>query len=1496
MIQLKVYKNNTRTEQFWLDLYDSEPIKLTLSIEDITNADATSTYSKAFKVPGTRKNNDFFQQAFEINGVLFDVTVKKPAVILVDGAEFRQGHVRLNRMVRNTELDRFDYELVFLGETRDFSSIIGDAPLCSLQMNDLLGGQSNLPITREDIIYSWDAFPQLPSLTAGLHNGDIIYPLIDHGNSYNDAGAALQPEIRTSTGPLAKPFTISTNPLNINQMYPMIRAKRIWDQIFEDAGYTYDSSFINSNRFHQMYVSAFGNEAVPGYDATAASEYNFSAAEIATGGNYQGYGVQSAMNVVVDPSGSWDGTTYTCPASGSYTFTGSAYFYGYTEIISSWPPQNQYEYGVLEIFKNGVAVVSGSAASYSTTSVTGTIICNAGDTIQFFINCNESANFISVTAQSFACTQSPGNINPSSLLECTYKQIDFIKDILLMFRLVLSPDPNDPRNFIVEPWQTYINSGQLYDWSKKLVEEKDVVIEPVFFSQSDQITFTQPTDGDWINVYHMQAYKHNWGWLQFDSGNELLKGTRDIKVTGIANTPMTQIEGQAAASTWILPQLHTHSATDTGTQHGPIKAKTRLLFYNGTKASPNSWYLVNNAPLNSYPLMSQYETWPITPTSLNLAFSNDVQYWGTEVTPLPASYNGNGTTLYDSYWSRYINSLYNKYSRRVTAYFVLNNIDLNTFSFDDTIFVNGVYYIPEKIIDVQIGAYTEVQVQLLTANDFVPTFSNETLNATAVGINTECVGSLGSIQVECGGAGPIDWTLSNGMSGQFNNYSPPPYSFNIANVPVGSWTITLTDAIGRSYSSIVTVPLGSSPTATSTHTNATPGLCDGSIVVTPSSGAGTTIFWSDQYPLAGTFTRNNLCCGPYSYFVRDADGCSSPSYLVQVECPPPTFIYEAHEFGKLCNTLSGTAIIVQSSVPLPINDGTVFGLDTIPGCFAIVATSTLTPIANVVSTYPSCEVCKEPTPIETFKDWYFFSHFPGGLGGANYVPNANTQSSADKLLTDGIRDYYMPLNPQPVPPQILDEVSTTQNLSTAFPYLLNNIGYVMPGAQTFIWPGQLNGFSWSNPEIASPSVRIDNSFAGYRYYVAVKNSIFNDFFEYNAITEKWIGPKMWIASNNTEFGGTFDSGSYSATKSFTLGGVAYTLLLSESTFAPIVPVYGVDPLCYLKFAGIGPTPTPIPPTPTPMPSPTPPPNVYYYNIGVYDPEGTCTEGSGLNQNVRSFVPLEIGTAVKLNNISFPASEILNDYTCYWIRSSAMDYQADVATAYDTCSECQFGPAKFYYEAEECNTLEVKIIQSDFELTYGDVYTLTGFEGCWQVTIPCIASGVFPEPEVAWISCGACNGLPSGNFLSSYKPRNGDTGPVCANDHTLFIYNFDVTDAQDLQIGMTMWADPGMTTAWNGASLWYSIANPGFTGSPIVSLRIDSIGQIIDIVYCVGPTCQEYTIGGYDIGSCQYLDCDGYESEAYYNGPSASGYDQTSFCATKILSYTGSEPWANGFIC
>jgi len=66
MIQLKVYTSANRGNQQFLDLYATEPIKLNLSVEDITNAEAKSVFSRTFRVPATRNNNQFFKTAFEV--------------------------------------------------------------------------------------------------------------------------------------------------------------------------------------------------------------------------------------------------------------------------------------------------------------------------------------------------------------------------------------------------------------------------------------------------------------------------------------------------------------------------------------------------------------------------------------------------------------------------------------------------------------------------------------------------------------------------------------------------------------------------------------------------------------------------------------------------------------------------------------------------------------------------------------------------------------------------------------------------------------------------------------------------------------------------------------------------------------------------------------------------------------------------------------------------------------------------------------------------------------------------------------------------------------------------------------------------------------------------------------------------------------------------------------------------------------------------------------
>lgn len=989
MLQLKVYESTAKEEQFFLDLYETEPIKLTISIEDITNADATSVYSKAFKVPGTRKNAEFFKNVFDVDATLYDVTLKKPAEILVDGAEFKTGHVRLQKIFWNGDLDRYDYELIFLGETRDFSSAISDKTLCQLQIPDIIGGVSEA-FSPDDAVLSWQAYPENPSLTAGLHNGNILYPLIDHGNTYDEAGLEQQTRISTTTGHHSGSFTQNGHPLTYDRLKPMVRAKRIWDQIFEDTGYTYTSEFIESELFHQIYISAFGNTATINWDTLESSS---NSNNIASGTANDDEIFAQVYNInIVDPGSNLaieqvtipnntTATTYTIPVPGEYTFEASATAniyredsdYSFNEVPAGLIIYNATQNVALATGFYSFGFISVNATLNTTTTSNFTV----GDKIVFIIDPVGGMDRYTVTNSQFAVTSAPGDFNPITNFDCSYKQIDFIKDILLAFRLILSPDPKDPNNFIIEPWQTYINSGNLYDWSDKLIQDKDVITEPVFFSQSNEIKFRFQEDGDYINKYHKDAYQNVYGWLDFNSGNELLKDTRNVTLSGIAPTEIANIEGSEPADLWNIAQLHTHSAEDTGLEHLPIKPKTRMLFYNGLQPTPLSWYLdaANPEQQDTYPLVSPYSEWPINPqNTLNLNWANDIQYWGTVT-----GYNQNGGTLYTEYWSRYIESLYNKYARRVTAYFTLNNIDLNTFSFDDTIFVNGTYYRPERINNVQIGETTAVQVQLLTANDYRPrvVIDEELFEFTATGI-ANCAGGSGSINVTTNGTPGFTWLLSNGMSGTALANAAPgnaPYSFTIENVVVGTYNLNVTDSLGRTANVVVTVPVSSGNPVSATHliadpTDCIPRNCNGEIVVTPSGGAGApyTIVWNDGG--APNFTRTNLCPDTYEYTVFDSVGCPSPTYAVTLTCDvQPAATYVATQLAADCSGQLSTTHIVESTTPLNIND--VVDLQLIDGpsisyCWIITNTSSATATHEVIAIYDSCLQCQGPQPANTY--------------------------------------------------------------------------------------------------------------------------------------------------------------------------------------------------------------------------------------------------------------------------------------------------------------------------------------------------------------------------------------------------------------------------------------------------------------------------------------------------------------------------------------------------
>lgn len=1019
MVQLKVYPFEGAGEDtaVFLDLYDTQPIKLNLSIEDITTADATSVFSRAFKVPATRGNNEFFENAFELDGIDFDITIKKPAEILVDGSEFKIGHVRLQKIFANGDLDKIDYELLFLGETRDFSSAIGELTMCQLTFTDF--SWDGLPVAytnaddfasnigAADVQDSWDAFPQSASHTAGYADGDMIFPLIDHGNAYQGDNLNSPTISIGSNGSQEQSFTHSQHALPAQRFKPMIRAKRIWDQIFENSGYTYESEFLDSEQFLHMYVSAFGNneQITIGVEQDvgtgpygSASSNTFEFFEQPNGNNdvnnylYLSNQVTSSpfYNIgLPDVGGAGDGSWFEAP--GDAALGGAYYQFEYGAQVDAQIENSDYGYtpvnaavqlcivdapggNILYTLDTGNFNSNGNWSSSSYTSQNGGYQPQTGDIFQIFITPEYAYDISSVDQAYWQCIAAPGPYNPARDLDCDYQQIDFIKDVITMFRLVMQPDVLRPNHFIVEPWKDFIGSGTVYDWSDKLIRQKDFVSEPLFNTQSAIIEWTKQEDEDYINKFHQDNNKHAYGWLRFDSQNELLKGAREVEVLGIAPTPIEQIfDTQGSTShtnpEFILPQIF--EVDDN--KRLPIKPKTRFLFYNGlVPTNGTTWYFKTGPATQlayvTYPLVSPYEYWPIENTvgpppvnTLNLNFSNDTRYF---MDPDPGTTYGQiPNTLFDIFWARYITSLYNKFSRRVTAYFTLNNVDLQDLTFDDLIFIDGKYFRPEKIIDAQIGNRTAVKCQLITYKDERVTWLDEPLTGFSVVVNSgDCFGELGNIQVTTDGTPPFTWAIGDPAVAN-GTYNAPagqaPYIFTIENAPLGQDTLYVTDANGREAQVAINVQQATTSlvTATSVETDATDctAPCNGTSTVTPAggSGSGYTISWNDGNT---SFTRQDLCPGTYLYTVYDSNGCQSDVYEIDIQCTVTQNSFEVREFLNNC-TASGN-ISYYADYPGQLSQGDVVTLNERPGCYFIYGSATIPATYTIGTLYNDCTDCE----------------------------------------------------------------------------------------------------------------------------------------------------------------------------------------------------------------------------------------------------------------------------------------------------------------------------------------------------------------------------------------------------------------------------------------------------------------------------------------------------------------------------------------------------------
>jgi len=719
MSKVQLYAINNNDETVLLQLSDDAPIKMNLSVAEINPFTPSSFYTQVFRIPGIGQNIKFFQDVYSVNGSSFNPAAAAQAWILSDGALFSIGNLNLQSVFTNDRTGNIEYEVYFLGDTSDLTSSVGEGGMNTIDASEL-----NHQLTYANVTASWGA---TAGATAGLKDGNIVYPLCEWGYTYGTGGTNKNLPIQnTLSDQYAESFTKgATSALMLEQMKPAIKVKWLFDKILDDAGYSYTSAFLDSDYFDSMYMVC-DSIARPTFSANAGS-CQITAAEFKVPVNQT---VQVPYNVAInnqDQAYNLLTRTWTAPATGTYTLDWA----GYCKVIpvaGTTVPNGAFR---VHIYLNGTPYYStgiyttsatfffvGWAVTFPSSSLT------KGDTFSLYIEQMSFGNTDAIFYDTrFNVSNGPNQVIVSSFLpdDTILKKIDFLRSIIRMFNLVLEPSKTVQKSFAIEPWIDWVQSGDILDWTRFYDGSADKQASPVFFDQQRILKFSAAEDEDYLNKKWQDQYKADYWYRQFDSEIKLIKGSQDIDVQ-FAPTPLQSIPAKATQyPNWVFPSLGRIQPGDPDQpgsgQMQPISPIPRILHYNGLQSHPIPWYLYNGLnsggtgqAQNFYPLVSPFSSWPPDQFStISLSYLSKPALWSAGSSYISQT----SQDLYTKYWADYVEWLYDPFNRKVNLTLRLDPGDVLALRFNDRVWVKDSWYLIQNIQDYEVGENLLVKAELV---------------------------------------------------------------------------------------------------------------------------------------------------------------------------------------------------------------------------------------------------------------------------------------------------------------------------------------------------------------------------------------------------------------------------------------------------------------------------------------------------------------------------------------------------------------------------------------------------------------------------------------------------------------------------------------------------------------------------------------------------------------------------------------------------------------
>lgn len=285
------------------------------------------------------------------------------------------------------------------------------------------------------------------------------------------------------------------------------------------------------------------------------------------------------------------------------------------------------------------------------------------------------------------------------------KMSEFVKSLSQMFNLYIDVDKDEPTKLIITPRPDYYQYQLApIDWTDKIAYDNDYSIELLSELQTRTINYTWKEAKDITSQSYKNEFKILYGQFKLSFDNDFLTGENKIEPI-FESTPLVMNMSPTVTvdngKNFIVPHL----------EYG-IDGNPKILFDGGVIYTDESYDLLNAdgsiVSISQYNYAGHFDD-PFKPT-VDLNWNINESYKYPEIYDALTSNN-----LYNIYYSDYINLIQD--SKLLTAFFNLNENDINTLEFNRLYWIRDAYYILNSVKDYDLVNKKLTQCEFIKSNN-----------------------------------------------------------------------------------------------------------------------------------------------------------------------------------------------------------------------------------------------------------------------------------------------------------------------------------------------------------------------------------------------------------------------------------------------------------------------------------------------------------------------------------------------------------------------------------------------------------------------------------------------------------------------------------------------------------------------------------------------------------------------------------------------------------